>query len=699
MKPASLKLLSTLVLITPLLFPADRILLDLGSEKVLKEATAKEISGTVEGGALRFTPMAGFTYAWPGYVFQFPPADLSDGGELALEVANVGTVSAEVGIKVGTVSAAGKKAQDEKRFQIVPGVTMTLKFPITPKGLAADRPVLFLMNGVPPWAQNPGSKASELDWSRVTELGLHFVRPSAQARLVLKPLVVRGPSAGGAKAPEKPFPLFDTFGQYLHGDWPGKIHTVADLTGGAAAERAEYDAKPRPKDWDKYGGWAKGPALMSTGFFYVTNLAGKWWYVDPEGKLFFAHGIHGVRYGTPTPVTDRESWFEKLPDPSDPVLGSFWESYKAWGSWYYKEGTPVRTYNFTQANLRRKYGEDWKKTFDDLCTRRLPSWGMNTIGAGSSLSIPALKRMAYYVYVVPKAPVLKAAKGYWGNFYDVFDPGFAPAVKAALGNLAKTLAEDPWLLGVGVDNELSWGAQGAASLAVATLQCPPDQAGKRAFVEELRKKYGEIEALNRAWGAAHASWEALLASTAAPDAKKAGEDLRAFNEKLIARYFQVCRDSVREQFPRHLYTGCRFASRAPEVEAIAHRYCDVVSHNHYKYDVGELVPPVANPRPLMVTEFHFCVPDRGHFSPAGLLEVPHLAAQAERYGNYLSSALAHPLVVGTFWFLYQHEPPSGRFDGENYSCGFVDSVDVPVRELVEASRKVGEHLYSRRNGK
>ncbi|MBI4978006.1 MAG: beta-galactosidase [Spirochaetes bacterium] len=677
----------------------EKLIFDPGSAESIASAQKKEVIVRRDDGLLIMQPAEGFSYSWPGCIFPLSPAiDCSAYRELTLDAANIGPVSIEVGFKVTCENAAGKKVSEEKRFTIPPGTT-TMRFAAPPRPGDANRPVLFLMRGIPSWAERPNSKASAFELSRVVEIAVHFVRPATAALVRFGKVHARG-SATESDAPPSPvYPIFDEYGQYRHADWPGKIHSLAELSTGAAAELAEYTAKPRPEEWDQYGGWTKGPQFPATGFFYVTNLQGRWWFIDPLGKLFFAHGIHGVRYGTASPVTEREQWFENLPAANDAELGSFWEKYNAWGSWYYKEGLPVRAYNFTQANLRRKYGAGWRNAFDELCTRRLPSWGMNTIGAGSTMSICDLRRMAYYLYVVPKAPVLAAAKGYWANFYDVFDPGFATGVRQALAGMAKTRADDPWLLGVGVDNELTWGIPGASSLAVSTLQCPANQKGKQVFVDDLRAKYSTIESLNTQWGTAHASWDALLAATNAPDPKRAAPDLAAFNEKTIDTYFRICRDGVREIFPHHLYTGCRFSHVQPDVDPIAHRYCDVVSHNHYKWNVDELKPKVDNPRPIMITEFHFNAPDRGYFSPSGLLEVPDQKTRGERYQAYLKSALKHPLVIGTFWFLYQHQPASGRFDGENYSAGFVDCVDTPIREMADASRAVGYSMYTIRSEK
>ena len=97
------------------------------------------------------------------------------------------------------------------------------------------------------------------------------------------------------------FPFIDTFGQYRHKDWPGKVKSVADLTARREAEAKELARQPGPKDWDRYGGWAAGPQLRATGFFRTEKVKGKWWLVDPDGRLFFSHGIDCVRALDTTP--------------------------------------------------------------------------------------------------------------------------------------------------------------------------------------------------------------------------------------------------------------------------------------------------------------------------------------------------------------------------------------------------------------
>jgi agarase len=50
--------------------------------------------------------------------------------------------------------------------------------------------------------------------------------------------------------------------------------------------------------------------------------------------------------------------------------------------------------------------------------------------------------------------------------------------------------------------------------------------------------------------------------------------------------------------------------------------------------------------------------------------------------------------VGCHWFQYQDEPTTGRvYDEENYQIGFVDIVDTPYVEMIQASRSVAKELY------
>ncbi|MGA2064944.1 MAG: beta-agarase [Thermoguttaceae bacterium] len=494
--------------------------------------------------------------------------------------------------------------------------------------------------------------------------------------------------------PQRLFPMIDMFGQYRHKDWPGKTHTLADLARRKDEEAAELAKHPGPADWDQYGGWKAGPQLAATGRFRTEKRDQRWWLVDPEGRLFWSHGIDcvGTSQGM-TPITDRRQWFECLPDRTS-LLGQFYGE-GTWAPHNYYENKPYQTYNFAAADLLRKYGPGWEAQFAELAHRRLRSWGMNTVGNWSDPAIAALRKTPYVATIHSGGRPLGGSQGYWGKFPDAFDPSFAATVRAAVARQQAGSAADPWCLGYFVDNELSWGDE--LSLAVAALVSPPDQPAKRVLLEDLKAKYPSIERLNQGWGTAHASWDALLESRTAGDAKKAHDDLAAFATKFAEQYFRVCREAVKQAAPEGLYLGCRFAWGNDRAVRAAAKYCDVLSFNRYQRDLKGFRLPAGVDRPVLIGEFHFGALDRGMFH-TGLVPVADQQARAAAYENYVRSGLAHPEIVGTHWFQFGDQATTGRGDGENYQIGFLDVCDTPYAETVAASRAVGEAMYRERAG-
>lgn len=65
--------------------------------------------------------------------------------------------------------------------------------------------------------------------------------------------------------PEKFFPFIDDFGQYIHADWPEKVHSEADLKGRAVEERKALAATTPIPRRTRFGGWADGPTLHAPG--------------------------------------------------------------------------------------------------------------------------------------------------------------------------------------------------------------------------------------------------------------------------------------------------------------------------------------------------------------------------------------------------------------------------------------------------
>jgi hypothetical protein len=640
----------------------------------------------------------GHRASWPGVTLPAPGGalDLSPHAFVQLRVRNTGARTVTVHLRVDNPGADGTKHCRTGSTRLEPGATGTVRVDL--KRTSEDRlgGKLFGLRGYPVGAGGDDT----VDPARINQFLVFVNQPKEDHVFELLELRAAGaytPPTAWTNDADPYFPLIDTFGQYRHKTWPDKTASLAELTARREREAAELPASTgqftRVAGWNQYGGWADGPQLKATGFFRVEKHAGKWWLVDPEGRLFWSHGITCVRMLDATPIEEREAWFEdppwRQPEFAEFIIPS---AYALKGHY---AGRSPRCFSFAGANFKRKYGPDWKTVYPPVIHQRLRAWGLNTIANWSDLNVALLRRTPYTDAVSSRgAKLIEGSEGYWGKFPDVFDPSFAEALRASAAAKTGRSAGDPWCLGYFSDNEMSWGDE--VSIALAALASPPQQAAKREFLADLRARYGDTAKLNAAWGTEYASWDALLASTARPDAAKAGEDLKAFYTKAAETYFRAVREAVKQVAPEQLYLGCRFAWVNARAAAAAAKFCDVVSHNLYRRDVAEFKCPSGEDVPLIIGEFHFGALDRGMFH-TGLVPVANQAERAAAYRSYVEGALRHPQFVGTHWFQYQDEPTTGRvLDEENYQIGFVDIADTPYAETVAVSRAVGEALYRTR---
>ena len=505
-------------------------------------------------------------------------------------------------------------------------------------------------------------------------------------------------------------PCFDKYGQFRHRDWPGKTLSDEMLKDAAEKEKADLAAHPGPKGRTKFGGWADGPQLKATGRFRThRDDSGKWWLVDPEGRLFWSWGpvrVSASSAMTPmngdnstprlgSPMAPRDCLFTDLPPypitgPTgvSPVGGNpfsrFWTTHDDLLWPFFLARGETRVYDFSSANLYRKYGADYYETFSDLVHRRLKSWGCNTIANSSDLKICLMDRTPYAERVECQSRPVAGSHGAWWKFRDPWDASFAKGVTAALEAHGRE-AHDKWCIGFFIDNEINWG--GANDLAKWTLQSPADQPAKVAFFDWLVKRHGSLAALNAAWGAAYADRDDFLGSIVLPDAK-AQKDLYDFSNVMIDAYFRRTRETVKAFDPDLLYLGCRFAGRArDEVAEACARHCDVVSYNIYRETIGDWRLPKDIDAPVMIGEFHFGATDRGQFG-TGVRQAKDQADRAAKMKAYVESALANPLVVGVHWHQFSDQATSGRFDGEYLQVGWTDICDRPYEETVETLRSI-----------
>ena len=491
-------------------------------------------------------------------------------------------------------------------------------------------------------------------------------------------------------------PFVDKYGQFAHDDWPGKIHDDAELAASRKAEEAWLEEHPCPvPDADMFGGWSGGPQLEATGRFRTEKVDGRWWLVDPAGRLFFSLGVNAVRLDSPTGTSGRESYFSWLPAKKDPDFGRFcgkWWTAASHG--FYKEpaNVPYNTFDFARANAFRKYGDAWKSGFPARSLARLRAWGLNTVTSWSDAAVQRSGKIPYTAKISTKGPVIAGSKGWWGKLRDPFAAEFAENLRKTTVEEAALSGKDPWCIGWFVDNELSWGDDDL-DVGRAVFASPATQPAKIAAVRRLEEKYGTIAALNDAWSGHYASWDAVREATVT---NAPAEDLAMVHGLVVAKYYRTVRDAVKAAAPDILYLGSRIAKGKDAVYRECARYCDVVSVNIYGKTPDRDLPEGADDKPMLVAEFHVGATDRGMFHP-GLVAAGNQSERAECYRRYVEACLDNPRYVGAHWFQWQDQPLTGRPDGENYAIGLVSITDSPYPELVQAVRTTAADMYRRRS--
>lgn len=596
-----------------------------------------------------------------------PPWDLSDYLYLAVDVRNTSAGPLTLVCRAEDPEYAGWHHYSESVSRVAAGEATTVLVFLKRKTPASEEitrrfPGMdTLPNGyMPHW--------SGLNPARISKLVFGLEGTNRQWGLELRRIRAIGPCPATPLLAADYFPFIDAFGQFRHADWPTKIQAPADFARQRAAESAAIQASPHPVTWDKYGGYAVGPQLAATGNFRVEKYAGKWWLVDPDGRLFWSHGVTGVGIHSETPLRGRRNFFTQIPEAGKTEHGVM--------NWY-------------QANLQIKYGPDADDEIGRLAHQRLANWGLNTMACWSDPAVTGRDKTPYTKMLNIGGPRLAPSL----RLADPYDPAFEQSAREAFAAEKSTTYLDPWCIGYFIGNELEW--QGGPSVINEVLTAAADRPGKQALVHCLQQRHGSIADLNAAWHATYASWADLLARTNKVDATRAANDFAAFNEELARRYYETVQTERDHATPGKLNLGSRFNTINPVTVRIAAQYCDVVSFNKYETSIRNLALPDHLDRPIIIGEFHFPAWDRSFAANAGCGPLAE-AQRADGYWYYVTGALENPLIVGTHWFQYLDQPLTGRSDGENFAIGFVDVTDTPYAALTRVTRDLGETLYSHR---
>jgi len=647
------------------------------------------------------------TVEWPNvlYTSKGTPWNWSAGGQLLVSVQNLDNQAAEIGLRVDDSADADGTNHSVTGNAVIPaGQTATVLLDLKNQG--KDAGDTGMKNAPPlPAALRKyticNNVRGDIDAGHVTSFQIFMHHPSHPVKLEISDARIENLSIPA----DRYRGIVDRYGQYTGDEWPGKVHADGDLLAQKSAEAKDLEKYPHPPGIDEFGGWSGGPKLPASGYFRTAKVKDKWWLVTPTGHLFLSFGMDEMVSEEATFITNRETMFADLPSASGPFGQFFRQSDAFMGP--IKHGT---SYDFYRANLYRKYGQEYKNAWLDLTYKRMRSWGMNTVANWADSDF-AVDNQAPYVINLgypKKHKTVATGNDYWGQLPDAFDPQFAKDVDDGFRTQVPGFKDRRRLLGYFVDNELSWSGVDPVlkdyGIAVGALKVDGDSPSKQAFVKQLSAKYGDVGKLNAAWETSFTSWNELLDKPYAVPSKPSVEmktDLAEFVSAFAGKYFGIVNEAIKRYDPNHLYLGCRFAWKTPEVIRAAAGKCDVISFNIYEATIRSagLQDIEALDKPCLVSEFGFGATDRGMFG-GGLVQVGSQEERAASLKAYMASVLGSPSFVGAHWFQYSDEPLTGRlFDGENYNDGMVNVADNPYPEIVTATRSVLWPAYERRYGK
>ena len=426
-----------------------------------------------------------------------------------------------------------------------------------------------------------------------------------------------------------------------------------------------------------------------TGFFHVERLDGVWWVIDPTGAGCFLLGTDHVHYEV--------HHCQKL------------------------------GYAPYSRNLRKLYPDEgaWAAS----AVGRLESWGFNTLGSHCSEStrrrgLPHMENLRMGAAYARQDAIVPPTR--WTGFPNVFADGWAAFCDDWAAQRCTPHADDPWLVGWFIDNELEWHLWTTAGIVPCTLAKPADHPAKRALVELLRERHGEIGSFNAAWELDVPSFEELAARTEwtvaedpageshGPVEKAMSQDLPGCSEAALAdrfafihlvaeRYLAATTAAIRRHDPNHMVLGCRYAGHAMGAWDVAGRYCDIVSVNCYRQidlETGRFTDGFPERlaewhgqcgRPMMITEWSFPALDAGLPCEHGAGQrVPTQKDRAFAFTAFQRHLLSQPFMVGSNYFMWVDEPELGISEQfpEDSNYGLVNVNDEPYELLTEAATKL-----------
>lgn len=447
-----------------------------------------------------------------------------------------------------------------------------------------------------------------------------------------------------------------------------------------------------PNDRDSYGGLAGSKdqyGFAATGYFYGSHAdidkdgTLEAVMVDPIGNLYFQLGAT---------VTDpNESYADLTGIKSEYDLPAYDPASKAWRG--------ENTFSPYVYNIEQETGEPfdvnaWRE--DQIYNQK--QLGFNSLGmwsGGASATTP-------YFEVLDSAMAQTPHIG-GSRLFDVFSPDWQNSLNTAYGGAISGHANDSMLIGYMFENELPYDSFTSTILSSSSV----GSGTRNELATWMSGQYGgDIGAFNAAWKTSIASFDNLESGTLKMTTTAASNDINNFTKHYLETEYHTIYQTGKTYDPNHMQLGDRWFAGSLRNVALAQDLAeasagnvDAITYNYYTNSLDtawlKQIYEWSGSTPIILSEWHY---SDTSVLPNGSQPVSSPTAKGQMYSDYLENAIATGVVVGSDWFTWLDQAPTGRYfngpnNGESGAYGFVDVTDRPVEAFDEYAKQTHYNVY------
>ena len=405
---------------------------------------------------------------------------------------------------------------------------------------------------------------------------------------------------------------------------------------------------------------------QSDEYFHVEQREGKWWIIDPSGKIFHMRGANHYGDGSHMPWNLQEKYGSK-----EKWRESVKENHIKWGFTYLP--TSIGPHAIDPSTIGDK-----EKNRANLITRE-PEWPAQHF---ASLDYPFTAFLE-----VPKQYMAGA------GLPDVFSHEFVEAVDKKCQEFVLPLKDNKQLIGYHFTHNPPWNidANSADDWIEACTQ--PNSAGLKEWIKLMQQVYGTIDRWRETYGIPIQEWSDIETLERPLRGYVSGlrlrQDKESFLKRICEQWYKVYHDAIRKYDQNHLLLGDRNTLHLHEAPSpwaffIMEKYIDVLSVNvmgppNTIYNVLEVATRNWN-GPVLLADtgggIYKGEPAKSAYQSADLEEYEKV------YGGLVEMSMDHPQIIGFGWCGYYETPhPGGR-------SGLVDvHNDEPLPELIPVIKK------------